>query len=99
LVVGGAGRPVAVVSLPPGGPALSIVEKLLTAVAPAEEEGSGGRPPNGVARAFGGRLRRNRQPVSTWRLWSLELLGETVPRPVSGRADGWWDVVPGEHCH
>jgi hypothetical protein len=23
-----------------------------------------------------------------------ELLGETVPRPVLRRADGWWDVVP-----
>ena len=22
-----------------------------------------------------------------------------VPRPVLRRADGWWDVVPGEHCH
>jgi hypothetical protein len=25
-------------------------------------------------------------------------LGESVPRPVLRRTDGWWDVVPGEHC-
>ena len=25
--------------------------------------------------------------------------GESVPRPVLRRADGWWDVVPVEHCH
>jgi hypothetical protein len=25
---------------------------------------------------------------------ALELLGESVPRPVLRRADGWWDVVP-----
>jgi hypothetical protein len=37
--------------------------------------------------------------VSTWRVRSLELSGERVPRPVLRRADGWWDVVPGEHCH
>ena len=55
--------------------------------------------PNGTARAFDGRLRRSHQPVSTRRLGSLELLGETVPRLVLRRADGWWDVVPGEHCH
>jgi hypothetical protein len=29
----------------------------------------------------------------------LELLGETVPQLVLRRTDGWWDVVPGEHCH
>jgi hypothetical protein len=29
----------------------------------------------------------------------LSSLGETVPRPVLRRADGRWDVVPGEHCH
>lgn len=28
-----------------------------------------------------------------------EFSGEIVPRPVLRRADGWWDVVPGEHCH
>jgi hypothetical protein len=32
--------------------------------------------------------------VGTRRLRSLELLGETVPRPVLRGADGWWDVVP-----
>jgi hypothetical protein len=25
---------------------------------------------------------------------ACELSGETVPRPVLRRADGWWDVVP-----
>jgi hypothetical protein len=30
---------------------------------------------------------------------SLRWEGESVPRPVLRRADGWWDVVPGEHCH
>jgi hypothetical protein len=29
----------------------------------------------------------------------MELLGESVPWLVLRRADGWWDVVPGEHCH
>jgi hypothetical protein len=29
----------------------------------------------------------------------VELSGESVPRLVLRRADGWWDVVPGEHCH
>jgi hypothetical protein len=62
-------------------------------------EGVPGEGPNGAARASDGRLRRSHQPVSTRRLRSLELSGETVPRPVLGRADGWWDVVPGEHCH
>jgi hypothetical protein len=37
--------------------------------------------------------------VSTRRVRSLELLGESVPRLVLRRADGWWDVVPDEHCH
>jgi hypothetical protein len=23
----------------------------------------------------------------------------SVPRLVLRRADGWWDVVPGEYCH
>jgi hypothetical protein len=26
---------------------------------------------------------------------ALELSGETVPRLVLRRTDGWWDVVPG----
>jgi hypothetical protein len=30
---------------------------------------------------------------------AVELSGESVPRLVLRRADGWWDVVPGEHCH
>ena len=36
--------------------------------------------------------------VSTRRLGSLELWGSACPGWCSGRADGWWDVVPGEHC-
>jgi hypothetical protein len=31
-------------------------------------------------------------------LGALEFSGETVPRLVLRRADGWWDVVPGEHA-
>jgi hypothetical protein len=36
---------------------------------------SGEGLPNGAAGAFGGRLRRSHQPVSTRRLWSLGALG------------------------
>ena len=64
-----------------------------------EGGGAGGREPKWGRTSLDGRLRRSRQPVSTRRHGSLELWGETVPRLVLRRADGWWDVVPGEHCH
>jgi hypothetical protein len=38
-------------------------------------------------------------PVSTRRDRSRELSGESVPRLVLRRTDGWWVVVPDEHCH
>jgi hypothetical protein len=49
----------------------------------------------GPARASGGRLRRSCRSVSTWRKGSpLSSRGRACPGRCSGRADGWWDVVP-----
>ena len=47
---------------------------------------------NGFAAADS--LTGGRRWVSTHPNWALELLAKTVPLPVSGRVDRYWDVVP-----
>jgi hypothetical protein len=46
-----------------------------------------------------GGLRRSCRSVSTRRLWSLEFLGETVPRLVLGEGGRLVGCRATEHCH